>query len=98
MCESQELVVRNATADDVEGILDISKDVYDGLDYLPFAIEDWIQESEQEGSRRKNIIFSLREHVKKNLHNLRKRPLRKEGVFYIKRSWTFCMKKCLQKS
>ena len=42
-------------------ILDITKgeNLYNGMDYLPFALENWLDEAENEESNRLNVIYTL---------------------------------------
>ena len=35
---------RELTPDDVPAIKDISKDIWDGDDYIPYVIQDWLQD------------------------------------------------------
>jgi len=60
-----DLVSKHAKLYDHDGILDITKgeDLYGGLDYLPFALEAWLREGENEESNRRNLIFTLNETI-----------------------------------
>ena len=42
-------------------ILDITKgeNLYNGMDYLPFALKNWLDEAENEKSNRLNVIYTL---------------------------------------
>lgn len=54
------LLVRKAELEDYQSILDITKGefLWQGLDYLPIALQNWLKEASQE-SNRKNIVFTL---------------------------------------
>ena len=49
-----DIQLRRATLEDEQGILDIMKEenLWDGMDYLPFALHNWLMEAEEENSNR----------------------------------------------
>lgn len=56
-----QIFVRKATVEDLDNILDITRNefLWNGLDYLPFALKNWLEESNQVGTNRENIVFLL---------------------------------------
>ena len=49
-----------ATEENYDQILDITKseNLYNGMDYLPFALKNWLQEAAIDDSNRLNVIFT----------------------------------------
>jgi len=60
-----EISIRQATKEDFQGIIDITKgeDLWIGLDYIPFALKNWLLEAEKENSKRDNIVFTLNDEI-----------------------------------
>ena len=57
----EDLILRLANLEDHNGILNITRDeqLYDGMDYLPHALKNWLKEAEVEKSFRRNFVFLL---------------------------------------
>ena len=60
-CSPEDLVLRLAQHEDYEGILGITREevLWGGMDYLPFTLENWLKEAEDESSNRRNFVFVL---------------------------------------
>ena len=50
-----------ATEENYDQILAITKNenLYNGMDYLPFALKNWLQEATIDDSNRLNVIYTL---------------------------------------
>ena len=57
----EDFFLKNATEIDIPGILDISKDVYLGNDYLPHVLDRWIWYGQEKPSLRSNVGKSVSE-------------------------------------
>ena len=57
----ENLLIRHPQLDDYDGILNITReeDLYSGMDYLPYALKNWLKEGEDETSNRVNFVFTL---------------------------------------
>ena len=57
----EDLILRLANLEDHDGILNITRDeqLYDGMDYLPHALKNWLKEAEVKKSLRRNFVFLL---------------------------------------
>ena len=60
-----DIQLRKATLEDEEGILDITRleNLWAGMDYLPFALHNWLKEAEEENSDRENYVLVLGEKI-----------------------------------
>ena len=63
---TEDIQLRRATLEDEEGILDITRleNLWAGMDYLPFALHNWLKEAEEEDSNRENYVLVLGEKKK----------------------------------
>ena len=61
----EDVTIREAFPSDHDSILAITEDedLWGGMDYLPFTLNNWLLEAEPPGSRRKNFVFTLGDHV-----------------------------------
>ena len=57
MEEPSEYKVATAKMDHYPGVLTISKDVYDGHDYIEHVYEKWVREEETSPERRRNLVL-----------------------------------------
>ena len=48
---SEDLIITKANLEDFPSLLELSKGIYFGLDYVPHCYKDWIQREEQFGDR-----------------------------------------------
>ena len=64
-CSPEKLVIRLAQLQDHNGILNITRDedLLSGMDYLPFALKNWLTEGEDEKSNRENFVFTLNGNI-----------------------------------
>merc|ERR1712110_1275501 len=62
---TEDIQLRRATLEDEEGILDITRreNLWAGMDYLPFALHNWLKEAEEKDSNRENYVLVLGEKI-----------------------------------
>merc|ERR1712110_108912 len=62
---TEDIQLRRATLEDEEGILDITRreNLWAGMDYLPFALHNWLKEAEVKDSNRENYVLVLGEKI-----------------------------------
>ena len=60
-----DILLRKATLEDEEGILQITREenLWDGMDYLPFALNKWLREAEEAASNRENYVLVLADKI-----------------------------------
>jgi hypothetical protein len=60
-CSPKKLVIRLAQLEDHDGILNMTREenFYGGMDYLPFALKNWLKEGAYEKSNKENFVFTL---------------------------------------
>ena len=56
-----DMIIREAVLNDHDDILKITKDenLYDGRDYLPYCLQDWLEDGIDQNSNRRNLVFLL---------------------------------------
>ena len=54
-----DMIIREAVLNDHDDILKITKDenLYDGRDYLPYCLQDWLEDGIDQNSNRRNLVF-----------------------------------------
>ena len=57
-----DMIMREAVLGDHDEILNITKDenLYDGRDYLPYNLQDWLKDGIEQNSNRRNLVFLLK--------------------------------------
>ena len=86
---TEDIQLRRATLEDEEGILDITRreNLWAGMDYLPFALHNWLEEAEEEDSDRENYVLVLGEKIVgfRSVHFMRGRSSSAMFAFRVSR-------------
>ena len=57
------MIIREALVSDHDDILNIitkDENLYDGRDYLPYLLQDWLEDGSDQNSNRRNLVFLLK--------------------------------------
>ena len=59
-----DMIIREALVSDHDDILNIitkDENLYDGRDYLPYLLQDWLEDGSDQNSNRRNLVFLLKD-------------------------------------